>query len=116
MRPAAAPGTDAAARAAERVARESYGRLVALLAWQWRDLAAAEDALGDAFAAALRTWPAQGLPDSPEAWLMAAARRRLLHQARHTRLTLDPAVTALFEGESDAAAPPPRPCRMRGCG
>jgi RNA polymerase sigma-70 factor (ECF subfamily) len=80
---------------------------VALLAWQWHDLAAAEDALGDAFAAALRTWPAQGLPDSPEAWLLAAAKRRLLHQARHTRLTLDPAVTALFDGEDDAAAPAP---------
>ena len=79
MRPAASPGPEPVARAAERVARESYGRLVALLAWQWRDLAAAEDALGDAFAAALRTWPVQGLPASPEAWLMAAARRRLLH-------------------------------------
>ncbi|MGN6381801.1 MAG: RNA polymerase sigma factor [Dyella sp.] len=78
---------------------------MALLAWQWRDLAAAEDALGDAFAAALRTWPVQGLPDAPEAWLIAAARRRLLHQARHTRLTLDPAVTALFEGEGDAGMP-----------
>jgi RNA polymerase sigma-70 factor, ECF subfamily len=109
MRPAAAPGNEAAARAAERVARESYGRLVSLLAWQWRDLAAAEDALGDAFAAALRTWPAQGLPDSPEAWLVAAARRRLLHHARHTRLTLDPAVTALFEGDGDAIAPAPEP-------
>ena len=93
------PGAGDAARAAERVARESYGRLVALLAWQWRDLAAAEDALSDAFAAALRTWPAQGVPGSPEAWLMAAAKRRLLHQARHTRLTQDPAVTVLLDSE-----------------
>jgi RNA polymerase sigma-70 factor (ECF subfamily) len=99
---AARAGPDAA-RAAERVARECYGRLVALLAWQWRDLAAAEDALGEAFAAALRTWPEQGLPASPEAWLMAAAKRRLLHEARHTRLTQDPAVTALFD--ADTAAP-----------
>jgi RNA polymerase sigma-70 factor, ECF subfamily len=101
---AAAPaGTHAAAQAAERVARECYGRLVALLAWQWRDLAAAEDALSEAFAAALRTWPVQGLPASPDAWLMAAAKRRLLHEARHTRLTQDPAVTALFD--DDTAAP-----------
>lgn len=97
-----------ATQAAERVARECYGRLVALLAWQWRDLAAAEDALGDAFAAALRTWPDQGVPAAPEAWLMAAAKRRLLHQARHTRLTQDPAVTALFD-DVDAAAPPTQP-------
>lgn len=95
----------AAAQAAERVARDSYGRLVALLAWQWRDLAAAEDALSDAFAAALRTWPVQGVPASPEAWLMAAARRRLLHGARHGRLTQDPAVTALFEPDGVALSP-----------
>lgn len=96
-----------AAQAAERVARECYGRLVALLAWQWRDLVAAEDALGDAFAAALRTWPEQGVPAAPEAWLMAAAKRRLLHQARHTRLTQDPTVTALLDDE--AASPPAQP-------
>lgn len=104
---AAAPAgaVTAAAQAAERVARESYGSLVALLAWQWRDLAAAEDALSDAFAAALRTWPGQGVPASPEAWLLTTARRRLLHQARHTRLAQDPAVTVLFEDEGDTAAP-----------
>lgn len=85
------------AAAAERVARESYGRLVARLAWQWRDLAAAEDALADAFAAALRHWPEQGVPDAPEAWLAATAQRRLLHHARHIRLTLDPRVTALLD-------------------
>lgn len=103
-----------AAQAAERVARECYGRLVALLAWQWRDLAAAEDALGDAFAAALRTWPEQGVPAAPEAWLMAAAKRRLLHQARHTRLTQDPTVTALFDEEVAVADAPPVPdARLR---
>ena len=103
MSEAARAVTDAA-RAAERVARECYGRLVALLAWQWRDLAAAEDALSEAFAAALRTWPVQGLPASPEAWLMAAAKRRLLHEARHQRLTQDPTVTALFEDDAAPAA------------
>lgn len=70
------------ASAAERVARESYGRLVALLAARTRDVAAAEDALADAFAAALRVWPAQGAPANPEAWLFAAARRRLVDGAR----------------------------------
>ena len=93
-----------AAAVAERVARESYGRLVARLAWQWRDLAAAEDALADAFAAALRHWPEQGVPDAPEAQLAAAAQRRLLHHARHTRLTQDPRVTALLD-ENEPEAP-----------
>lgn len=96
--------SDGAAAAAERVARESYGRLVARLARQWRDLAAAEDAVADAFAAALRHWPAQGVPDAPEAWLATAAHRRLLHHARHVRLTLDPHVTALFD-EAEPEAP-----------
>ncbi|WP_291295556.1 RNA polymerase sigma factor [Elioraea sp.] len=65
-----------------RVARESYGRLVALLAVRTRDIAAAEDALGDALAAALSTWPRSGVPDRPEAWLLTTARRRLVDAAR----------------------------------
>jgi RNA polymerase sigma-70 factor, ECF subfamily len=67
---------DDAHRAAERAARESYGRLIALLAARTRDVAGAEDALGDAFAAALRRWPVDGVPDNPDAWLLTAARRR----------------------------------------
>jgi RNA polymerase sigma-70 factor (ECF subfamily) len=63
-------------RVAERAARESYGRLVALLAARTRDLAGAEDALADAFAQALRLWPQQGVPDNPDAWLLTVARRR----------------------------------------
>jgi RNA polymerase sigma-70 factor (ECF subfamily) len=98
-----------AAGAAERAARESYGRLVALLAYQWRDLAAAEDALADAFAAALVHWPRDGVPAKPDAWLLTAARRRLLEQARHLRVTQDPAVLALFDEEQQAPAPEPVP-------
>lgn len=49
-----------AGRVAEAVARESYGRLVAFLASRTRDVAGAEDALAEAFAAALRDWPRQG--------------------------------------------------------
>src|SRR5262245_3552784 len=67
---------DDAHRAAERAARASYGRLIALLAARTRDVAGAEDALGDAFEAALRTWPVDGVPDNPDAWLLTAARRR----------------------------------------
>jgi RNA polymerase sigma-70 factor (ECF subfamily) len=63
--------------AAERAARESYGRLLAVLVACSRDLALAEDALADAFERALRTWPERGIPDSPEAWLMTVARNRI---------------------------------------
>jgi len=74
-----------AAAAAERVARESYGRLLALLAARTRDVAAAEDALADAFAAALSAWPRGDVPDNPEAWLFAAAKRKLIDAARRRR-------------------------------
>ena len=74
-----------AVEAAEAVARRSYGKLVAFLAARTRDVAGAEDALADAFAAALVDWPASGIPASPEAWLMAVARRRLIDAARRRR-------------------------------
>jgi predicted RNA polymerase sigma factor len=74
---------DAAHRAAETAARHSYGRLVAYLSARSRDIAAAEDALSEAFAASLVAWPRSGVPDSPEAWLLTAARRSLMHGARH---------------------------------
>lgn len=62
---------------AERAARTSYGRLLALLAAPTGDLAAAEDALSDAFERALRTWPERGVPANPDAWLLTVARNRL---------------------------------------
>ena len=68
---------------AELAARASYGRLLAYLAARWRDVARAEDALGDALLAALETWPRTGVPDNPVAWLLTAARRRLVDGARH---------------------------------
>ena len=73
------------AAAAEAVARRSYGKLVAFLAARTRDVAAAEDALADAFAAALADWPRHGTPDHPEAWLMAVARRKLVDASRRHR-------------------------------
>ncbi|WP_438007572.1 DUF6596 domain-containing protein [Sorangium sp. So ce321] len=76
---------DEASRAAERVARESYGRLVAFLSARTRDVAGAEDALGEAFTSALRVWPVDGVPDNPDAWLLTAARRRQTDTARRTQ-------------------------------
>lgn len=78
----APPQAGSARRAAERAARESYGRLVAFLASRSGDVAAAEDALAQAFAAALRQWPVEGVPERPEAWLHAVARRRQLDEWR----------------------------------
>src|SRR5690606_32553846 len=75
----------AARDAAEAVARRSYGRLVALLAARTRDVASAEDALAEAFAAALVDWPAAGVPRSPEAWLLTVARRKWIDATRRRR-------------------------------
>ncbi len=61
---------------ADRTARVSYGRLVALLAAATGDLALAEDALSTAFERALTSWPGTGVPDNPEGWLLTVARNR----------------------------------------
>lgn len=68
--------TDRAPATAERAARASYGRLLALLAASTGDLALAEDALGEAFERALTTWPTAGVPANPEGWLLTVARNR----------------------------------------
>jgi len=98
--------TDDARRAAELAARASYGRLVAYLARRWRDVGAAEDALGDAFVAALATWPRDGVPEKPEAWLLAAARRRLLDGARHATVQTRalPTIHAVVDEAQGAAS------------
>jgi predicted RNA polymerase sigma factor len=70
-------------RAVERVARESYGRLVAYLSSHTRDVASAEDALSNALVAALTTWPRDGVPENPEAWLLTTARHSLIDLVRH---------------------------------
>ncbi|MGH7785965.1 MAG: RNA polymerase sigma factor, partial [Candidatus Binatia bacterium] len=70
---------------AEAVARRSYGKLVAYLAARTGDVAGAEDALSEAFAAAIVEWPARGVPDSPEAWLLTVARRKLIDASRRRR-------------------------------
>ncbi len=81
-----------ARRAAEEVARLSYGRLVAFLAARGWGLTAAEDALGEAFAAALEHWPSRGIPPKPEAWLLVTARNYLRDEARRTRVRESAAV------------------------
>src|SRR6202162_6247426 len=81
-------GGDGEARArgtAEEVARSSYGKLVAFLAARTRDVATAEDALSETFAAALADWPRNGCPANPEAWLMTVARRKMIDVFRGQR-------------------------------
>ena len=105
-----------AGRSAEQVARRSYGKLVAWLTARCGDPAAAEDALSEAFLVALADWHRQGVPRSPEAWLLVTARRRWLDGHRRTRtqerllpLLLDEAFimpTDPSAGDGEAAAIP----------
>jgi RNA polymerase sigma-70 factor (ECF subfamily) len=97
---------EAVARAsAEAVARRSYGKLVAFLASRTGDVAGAEDALSEAFATALVDWPASGVPDSPEAWLLTVARRRLIDTGRRRRTQTESVDhLKLLMDEADAAA------------
>lgn len=101
--------SDSAAHAAvETVARDSYGRLVAYLAARSGDVAGAEDALSDAFGAALQRWPTDGVPQKPEAWLLRAARNRLIDAARHAavRKKTEPLLQLAAEAEDLATMQP----------
>ena len=95
-----------ALRTADAVARRSYGKLVAFLAARARDVAAAEDALSDAFVSALADWPRNGFPSNPEAWLLTVARRKLIDVARRhgTSEAATPQLQILAEGLDAAAA------------
>jgi RNA polymerase sigma-70 factor (ECF subfamily) len=102
-------GIGEARGAAEKAARLSYGKLVAYLAAPTRDVAGAEDALAEAFASALSHWPRTGVPANPEAWLLTAARRRMIDAARrrktddthagHLRLLADEAESAMPDSD-----------------
>lgn len=99
--------TDARA-AAEAAARRSYGKLIAYLAARSRDVAAAEDALAEAFASALTDWPKSGIPGNPEAWLLTAARRRAIDAARRRKSAAmgEDHLTLMAEEVEEAASNP----------
>ena len=98
-------------RTIERVARESYGRLVAYLCAQTRDVGNAEDALSSALIAALETWPRDGVPQNPEAWLLTAARRSFIDLVRHRRVAeaSEPTLALLGEESNDMTLSPEFP-------
>ena len=92
-------------RIIERVARESYGRLVAYLSANTRDVATAEDALSNALVAALTAWPRDGVPQNPEAWLLTAARHSFIDQVRHRQVAeaSEPTLKLLREDSMEMA-------------
>ena len=60
----------------DRVFRQEYGRAVAILVRVFRDISIAEEAVQDAFTAAVQRWPSTGLPPSPAGWIVTTARNR----------------------------------------
>jgi RNA polymerase sigma-70 factor (ECF subfamily) len=66
----------------ERVFREEYGRVVAVLTRVCGDIDAAEEAAQDAFVAAVERWPSTGIPPSPAGWLITTARNRAVDRFR----------------------------------
>jgi len=104
-------GQESTHRTIERVARESYGRLVAYLSSHTRDVASAEDALSDALVAALTSWPRDGVPQSPEAWLLTTARHSLIDLMRHQQVAAasEPTLLLLREERKEVALSPEFP-------
>jgi RNA polymerase sigma-70 factor, ECF subfamily len=102
---------DAAARldpaAVGRIFREESGRSVAALIGAFGDIDVAEDAVQEAFAVALRKWPAEGLPPNPGGWITTTARNhaidRLRRESRGRQLLSD--VAALLPGSDDPGMP-----------
>jgi RNA polymerase sigma-70 factor (ECF subfamily) len=83
--------------------RGEWGRLVALLLAQFRRLDLVEDALADAVEAGARTWPRDGVPDRPAAWLMTAARRRVLDRLRAEAMAARKEPLLVVDAEAAAA-------------
>src|SRR5919106_6261738 len=73
----------------ERAFREQQGAVLATLIRQLGDFQLAEDAVQDAFAAAVATWPRDGVPANPGAWITVTARRKAIDRLRRERATAD---------------------------
>src|SRR6202022_4865183 len=104
-------GQESTHRTIERVARESYGRLVAYLSSNTRDVASAEDALSNALVAALTTWPRDGVPQNPEAWLLTSARHSFIDHVRHRQVAeaSEPTLLLLREQSQEITLSPEFP-------
>ncbi|WP_206185050.1 RNA polymerase sigma factor [Thermoactinospora rubra] len=94
----------------EQVFREEYGRAVAVLTRVFGDLDLAEEAVQEAFAAAVRRWPADGMPPSPAGWIITTARRRAIDRLRREASRDDRhAQAALLHAQDDPGEQGPIP-------
>jgi RNA polymerase sigma-70 factor (ECF subfamily) len=89
----------------ERVFREQRGRILATLIRLVGDIDAAEEALADAFEAALSQWPSEGLPENPRAWLVRTGRNKATDRVRRARI-FEAKRAELEQASADDALPP----------
>lgn len=102
--------TDDTRRTVEAVWRLEAPRIIGRAGRVLRDFSLAEEVAQDALLAALETWPRDGVPENPAAWLMTATQRRALDRLRHARLAagkedeIARELDFLHEAASDAQA------------
>jgi len=92
---------------AEAVFRQESGRILASLIRISGSFDRAEEAVQEAFASALVSWPSKGIPDNPGAWIMAAAHRKLIDAMRRERTRRDKQDSLRYETESIGSLPDP---------
>jgi RNA polymerase sigma-70 factor (ECF subfamily) len=95
---------DASPPAIARVFREEHGRAVAVLVRAFGDIDLAEEAVGEAFAAAVQHWPAAGLPPSPAGWIITTARHAAIDRLRREAKREERQAHAAAWAEPDAPA------------
>jgi RNA polymerase sigma-70 factor (ECF subfamily) len=88
----------------ESVFRNESGRIIAGLIRVSHSFDLAEEAMQDAFAAAVVSWQADGVPDNPAAWITATARRKLIDYARREQTRRNHEGQLLYEYESRSSA------------
>ena len=89
----------------ERVFGEEYGRAVAVLVRVFGDIDIAEEAVQDAFTAAVQRWPASGLPPSPAGWIITTARNRAIDRLRREASRADRHAQAALVHAQDEPVP-----------
>jgi RNA polymerase sigma-70 factor, ECF subfamily len=99
-----------AATEIERVFRQEHGRAVAVLVRVFGNIDVAEEAVQDAFAAAVERWPSAGLPPSPAGWIITTARNRAVDRLRREASREDRhAQAALLHARDEPAEEGPVP-------
>ena len=91
--------------AAETLFREESGRIIATLIRISGSFDRAEEAMQDAFAAALVAWPEKGVPQNPAAWIMAAAHRKLIDYSRREKTKREKEDSLRYETPSTEIQP-----------